>query len=222
MDRSVIKRIPVISTLAIKFYGLYQKVRFPGSKVYWVRRYAQGGISGAGRYREFKAKILNDFVKHHGITTVIEYGCGDGNQLKLGKYPSYIGFDVSKEAINRCKRIFHSDTSKEFKLMREYDAERAELTLSLDVVYHLIEDAVFHSYMDRLFSSSDRFVIIYSTNTNVQPKNRALHVKHRKFTDWVEANAINWALKQRIDSARYFSSRIGKERFRDFFVYEKV
>src|SRR5215207_6091130 len=59
---------------------------FHGSEDYWITRYATGGNSGAGSYNklaEYKAEVLNDFVKRHNVESVIEYGCGDGNQLKL-------------------------------------------------------------------------------------------------------------------------------------------
>lgn len=68
---------------------LYLKVSsitksFKGSNNYWERRYQSGKNSGAGSYSklaDFKANIINSFVLEHNITHVIEFGCGDGNQL---------------------------------------------------------------------------------------------------------------------------------------------
>lgn len=80
-------------------------ITFPGSRTYWDRRYAFGGYSGAGssgRLAAFKAETLNRFVEQHGIGSVVELGCGDGNQLSLGAYPFYLGIDVSREAVRRC------------------------------------------------------------------------------------------------------------------------
>ncbi|MGD9858413.1 MAG: hypothetical protein AB7U20_26025 [Planctomycetaceae bacterium] len=60
--------------------------KFTGSSDYWVRRYRKGRNSGGGSYgrlAEFKAQVLNDLVREHRIQTVIEFGCGDGNQLAL-------------------------------------------------------------------------------------------------------------------------------------------
>ncbi len=65
---------------------------FPGSDKYWEQRYAVGGNSGVGSYGKFanfKAEVINKFVREHKIKSVIEFGCGDGNQLKLANYPSY-------------------------------------------------------------------------------------------------------------------------------------
>jgi len=119
--KKLIKKIPVLYPFAryvkIKYVA---PLSFPGSADYWRQRYKAGGTSGAGSYHKlakFKAEVLNAFVKEHGIRTIIEYGCGDGNQLSLSEYPSYIGFDVSQKAIEICRGIFCNDKTKRFCLM---------------------------------------------------------------------------------------------------------
>ena len=200
---------------------------FPGSGDYWKNRYKAGGTSGAGSYNrlaEFKAEVLNGFVRDQQIQTVIEYGSGDGNQLKLAAYPAYQGFDVSLDAIARCEGLFAGDKTKTFKLAESYAGETAELTLSLDVIYHLIEDTVFEAYMNQLFGSATKFVIIYSSDTDEQVSNLAVHVKHRKFSRWVADNQQGWKLKQHLPN-RYPLVAGGDDSqssFADFFVYEKA
>jgi hypothetical protein len=57
---------------------------FPGSGSFWENRYRTGGTSGSGSYgrlAEFKAEILNEFVRERGVSSIIEFGCGDGAQL---------------------------------------------------------------------------------------------------------------------------------------------
>jgi hypothetical protein len=44
--------------------------------------------------------------------------------------------------------------------------------------------------MRSLFSNADRFVVIYSSN-KVEPID-ALDVRHRRFTDWIEAREPQW------------------------------
>ncbi|MGH7715384.1 MAG: class I SAM-dependent methyltransferase, partial [Vulcanimicrobiaceae bacterium] len=125
---------------------------FPGSASYWEARYRTGGTSGAGSYgplAEFKAAILNEFVRNERVHRVIEIGCGDGAQLALTRYPEYVGVDVSPTAIEQCTARFVHDGNKRFYL---YDAlpndlGRFDLALSLDVIYHLVEDFIFDSYM---------------------------------------------------------------------------
>lgn len=183
--REQIKRIPILGNLARRLYRLLrgrQQESFPGSKQYWEQRYVSGGDSGVGSYDKFahfKAEVINAFVSDNEIETVIELGCGDGNQLSLATYPKYIGFDVSQTAIDRCRQLYASDSSKTFKLMKDLDGETADLSLSLDVIYHLVEDEVFESYMLGLFEASDQHVIIYSSNTENDKGQGDVHVRHR-------------------------------------------
>ena len=219
-------RIPVLRDIAkaVNFAVASLFKPFSGSEDYWKKRYKSGGNSGPGSYHklaEFKAEILNEFVRDRQIKTVIEYGCGDGNQLTLARYPLYVGFDVSPDAILQCKENFSGDKTKTFKLVNEYDGETAQLTLSLDVIYHLIEDDVYYVYMDRLFKSATNFVIIYSSNTDQQERFQLAHVKHRKFSNWIHQNKPHWELIEHIP-AKY--AHVGNEQAgftADFFIYEK-
>lgn len=222
--KSIVRRIPLIGGVAA---CLYRKAgfgpRFPGSEVYWEDRYLSGGNSGDGSYgrlAEFKAGILNPFVRDNHIRSVIEYGVGDGNQLTLADYPSYIGFDVSETAVAHCRKRFAADATKTFLLVTEYDQQVAELTLSLDVVYHLVEDQVFEAYMHRLFDSATRFVIVYSSDSD-QPAT-AQHVRHRKFTDWVRQEKPDWVLRRKIGNRYPSSDDSSGSSFADFYVYERV
>ena len=194
---------------------------FQNSASYWEDRYRTGGTSGAGSYdelAEFKAEIINEFVKSKDIQTVIEHGCGDGNQLTYSNYPSYVGFDVSPEAIAICKRKFAGDSSKAFKINTEYSNETAELSLSLDVIYHLVEDDVYLSYMERLFASARRFVIIYSSNT--EGGETMDHVRHRQFTDYVERNYPEWRLAKVVPNKHLCENEGSSDTIPCFFIYE--
>ncbi len=200
---------------------------FPGSGQYWETRYRSGGNSGAGSYNRlahYKATIINDFVEKNSIRTVIEYGCGDGNQLGLARYPEYLGFDVSSTAVARCRARFENDTTKTFRTADTYAGEIAELILSLDVIYHLIEDEVFDAYMARLFASSSRFVIIYSSNNpDYNAAYAAQHVKHRVFTEWVSRMCPGWKLADNIPNLYPFmDDDPHNTSLAEFFVYKKA
>lgn len=206
------------------------KRAFTSSNDYWERRYKAGGNSGAGSYGRlatFKAQVLNEFVEQNGIESLIEFGCGDGNQLTLAVYPLYAGLDVSPAAIKRCQKQFADDDSKRFAHYQPADfipnqsAARADAAMSLDVIYHLIEDGVFHTHMIHLFDSADRFVVIYSSNKDERPES-APHVRHRCFTTWVETNRPHWRLVRHLPNAFPESTGDGGETsFADFFFFEK-
>ena len=163
------------------------RAEFGGSASYWEERYARGGNSGAGSYgrlAEFKAEVLNDFIHKHQVASVIEFGCGDGSQLAMLRCPDYLGLDVSATAVATCRERFHDDGRKRFALTSEQAGASADMTLSLDVVYHLVEDTVFDDYMRALFASARRFVAVYASNHDAAGP--SVHVRHRKFTDWIE------------------------------------
>jgi hypothetical protein len=199
--------------------------QFSSSKAYWENRYAAGGDSGPGSHRKlarFKADILNAFVISEDIESIIEFGCGDGRQLKLFSFPKYLGLDVSPTAISRCRKLFRLDDSKTFKLSKEYSGEKAELTLSLDVIFHLVEDDIFEEYMRRLFASSNRYVVIYSSDTDENTSEQGPHVKHRKFTEWIENNLINWRLIRHIPNKYPYKGDVKKGSSADFYIYKKL
>jgi|SRR5665647_443195 len=179
--------------------------RFHDSGTYWEQRYAQGGTSGAGSYgaaAQWKARVVNDWVTRYGITSIVDLGCGDGNQLKLAAYPRYLGLDRSASAIVSCIRQFQNDPSKSFL---RYDPEtasdpagwlKADLALSLEVIFHLVEDDIREDYLHRLFASADRFVIICSSNRSVTAQGP--HERHEAFTPWVMKNATGWTLVEQV------------------------
>lgn len=190
------------------------------SEHYWERRYREGGNSGPGSYNHlarFKADVLNDFVAREGIQSVIEFGCGDGNQLALARYPSYTGYDVSPTAIAICRAAFPEDSTKEFHLLSEYDGRQADLALSLDVIFHLVEDDVFVRYMKTLFGSASRFVAIYSSDRDDDTLDR--HVRHRNFSKWVAESRPDWRLAQHIPNRHPYDGDYARTSFADLFIY---
>lgn len=160
-------------------------IRFPGSSRYWELRYRLGGDSGAGSYgaeAAYKTAFLNQCFAAQGIQSVIDFGCGDGNQLRHLVVPSYRGYDVSPAAIARCRSAYEGDSGKEFHTLDSYAGETADAALSLDVLYHLIEPNVFDAYLKRLFAASRRIVVIYAIDHEETRRLRGRHVHHRKFT----------------------------------------
>jgi len=220
-----VKGIPLLGPLARQLSLAYRKRRFKGSSDYWIERYKKGGNSGEGSYNKFavfKAEVINAFVEKNVVNYVIEFGCGDGNQLKYMKYPMYTGVDISPEAVTLCRKAFSGDSAKRFMLLEDYDGATAELSLSLDVIYHLVEDEVFSAYMELLFSASSKYVIIYSSNQDSQDDNQIPYVRHRLFTEWIEENKPDWKLINHIHN-RYSRSEFGEDGSQaDFFIYQKV
>ncbi len=229
--KNVLKKIIVGSpaeTMARKLYAVATNYNFESSENYWENRYKNNGNSGAGSYGRlalFKAGIINKYVEDNDIHTVIEYGSGDGHQLTLAKYPEYLGFDVAQTAIDLCRKNFAENSSRTFAHYNDYNSEKADLTLSLDVIYHLVEKNVYENYMARLFDSSKGHVIIYSSNSSDKEAFKghgSEHVLHRCFTDWVVENRPNWTLVEKIQNPYpYSKDDHDNTSLADFFIFRK-
>lgn len=207
-----------------------QKKKFKGSAAYWEERYKAEGNSGSGSYdhlAKFKAEVLNDFVAKHAVNTVLEFGCGDGNQLTLAKYPNYIGLDVSATAIQRCEKLFKGDKTKSFLLYNSmacvdnHGIFKADLTMSLDVLYHLVEKEVFEKYIIDLFNASSKYVIIYASDYDQKEEPVHQHENRRGFTAFVTKTFPQFKLKEVIKN-KYPKTENGLVgSLSDFFIYEK-
>ena len=224
--KDTVRSIPFLGDFASKIYqGTKRSKQFTTSSEYWKNRYQSGGNSGAGSYDQlakFKADVINDFVDKKSIDTIIEFGSGDGNQLGYFNFKNYIGFDVSVAAIERCKTLFASDSNKRFEVIDLYKDEKAEAVMSLDVIYHLIEDSVYESYMNRLFTASNKYVIIYSSDDETfNEGSTAPHVKHRKFTSWVDHNFPEFKLIEKIPNEFPFNGDFNTSSQADFFIYKR-
>ncbi len=190
------------------------------SKTYWINRYNQGGNSGAGsfgRLAKFKADIINEFVRRNNIVKVFEMGCGDGNQLALYDFKEYVGHDVSHTCLDKCDDLHTNDKTKYFS---DSVVWSAELTLSIDVIYHLLENDVYEKYMSDLFNASEKWVIIYSTNSPFI-KNKAEHVRHRWFTEWVKNNRKDFHLVDVIKNKYPYRGNVQTGSSCDFYIYKK-
>jgi hypothetical protein len=199
--------------------------KFDNSADYWENRYRSGGNSGAGSYNRlaaFKAEVLNDFVASNSIGDVIEFGVGDGAQLRLANYPSYIGVDVSETVVKATRARFSADQSVEILHTSEVPAQyRADLALSLDVIYHLVEDETFDGYMRQLFAAASKHVIVYASDFDSDWPNP--HVRHRKFTRWVESNQPDFALTKTIENRYPYSGKDpDNTSFANFYIFSKL
>jgi SAM-dependent methyltransferase len=227
--RRTISAVPIIGGGAKAIYYMLaptaQRELFRSSPEYWEMRYAQGGNSGAGSYGRLsrhKAEVINGFVDQHDVASVIEFGCGDGAQLQLANYRKYTGVDVSWRALELCRTKFRTDKTKRFVHMSAARnvPEHAELALSLDVIYHLVEEDIFADYMSRLFGSAERYVCIYSSNLDAPGP--APHVRHRCFTDWIRRCAPKWTLISHIPNRYPYDPIESMETsWSDFYFYAR-
>lgn len=229
--KKTIYKNKALSKTLIPAYLAVKRVRNFSSQNYWENRYKSGGNSGAGSYgrlADFKAEVLNDFVKKHKIKTVLELGSGDGNQLGLFKFPHYIGFDVSRTSIANCIDLYGKELDKSFFLYEptcfndKNDIFSVDMAMSLDVIYHLVEDEVFEKYMRDMFEMAQQYVVIYSSDLEDAALSRAQHVRHRQFTKWISKNLKGWKLEVQVDNKYSHKANLIDESPANFYFYKKV
>lgn len=195
------------------------------STKYWEKRYASGGNSGKGSYNHlasFKSNVINEILKEYDIQSIVDYGVGDGNQCSYinSTGRDYYGIDISKTAIDICRN--KNLTDKQFMLVSEFKEMNitCDISISCDVIYHLIEDTVYEQYMNDLFSFSNRFVLIYAKDADLY---HCEHVKFRNFSKFIKNNT-NATLLRHVPNL-YPQSNIGMNNDNtspsDFYLWEK-
>lgn len=192
---------------------------------YWEERYQQRGTSGAGSYgtlAEFKAEIVNSFIIKHNIESLADFGFGDGNQAGMLKVKHYAGFEVSEKAIALCTEKFKGRKEYTFQHVNQLEGRKFDLCISMDVIFHLVEEPIFELYMHRLFNASQQWVIIYSSNGDKLPANHSAHMLDRIFTAWIEKQVPGFELVEKIENRYpYNPAQPTTTSISDFYIYKK-
>lgn len=177
---------------------------------YWERRYRQGRTSGAGSEGEqaaVKAAHVRGVIDRKQVRSIIDWGAGDGTVLDLIRpQVPYLGLDVSHLIVHRLRQQF---PSLSFTLAQNYSGQRADLALSLDVIFHQVNDLDYEVYLHRLFGSAERLVLAHTTDHDVGRTSR--HVRWRNWTRDVAAWFGQWRLIEQPGDP----TRLG------FYLYEK-
>jgi cyclopropane fatty-acyl-phospholipid synthase-like methyltransferase len=195
----MVRNSSLLSGLKRHYTSRCATVRYQNSQQYWQERYAVGGDSGEGSYgplARYKADFINNFCKEMKCESVIEFGCGDGNQLSLLKMDRYTGVDISEKCINECRRKLGT-RGYEFHVLGDYRKlethERFDMAMSLDVIYHLVEDDVYLQYLDELLNATRQHALIYASNFEHYDESLP-HVKHRDFVKDIAQIYPQWEL----------------------------
>jgi hypothetical protein len=113
----------------------------------------------------------------------------------------YLGWDPAAAALVGAWARFPTRTFTGTLPVAFWDA-----TLSLDVLFHLVDDAAFAAYLELLFGRARRVALVYGTDE--ERAGSAPHVRHRR---WTEAIPAGW----RVES-------LERTRFKSFWVLVRV
>jgi hypothetical protein len=193
---SPILKMDILVRQAIRELSLGYTKRFENSNQYWKNVYKWGGNSGKGSRGDLaaeKADFVNAFCRAHDIDTVVEFGSGDGVCASMIEVERYIGFDISDTALkfarSRCQnqdthRLFNYDKWTLEQIRSKVSENKLSdniLNLSMDVMYHLVEDKVLNQYIDCLCKTPSKYVAVFSTDPGVDGS-AARHVRQRAYS----------------------------------------
>lgn len=186
---------------------------------YWRNR-THSGAGSTGALALFKADTVNRILAENDIRSVIEFGSGNGEQIALIDYPVYHGYDVNDTALRLCRERFADKNHWSFLPLHKYRGRQADMSVSLDVIFHLVNDYAYEQHMRYLFRAARKLVVVYSSNTNDSPTRDVPHIRHRRFTDWVEENT-DWELSGHIKNPYPWSQTNRNGSFCDFWIFGK-
>ena len=171
------KRIPIAAGLAAVLLSGYfaitavnqQLLTNTFNRIYaegtWGRDVAGKGTSGTGSTleitREYRA-YLEDFIKTHKITSVVDAGCGDwtfSSAIDWGG-ASYLGVDIASDVIATV-RARHEKGNITFQVGDiTDDLPAADLLISKDVLQHLSNTLVHDFIRNNLRTGKYKWVIL--------------------------------------------------------------
>lgn len=113
----------------------------------WGRDAAGRGVSGSGSTlditQEYRSYV-EEFIKKHGVTSVVDAGCGDWNFSSAIDWggASYLGVDIASDVIDAVRRK-HETAKIRFQVGDVTDElPAADLLISKDVLQHLSNELV--------------------------------------------------------------------------------
>jgi SAM-dependent methyltransferase len=174
----------------------------PGSVAYWDQRWVLGPPCPGSRGDEAAAKAawLSTLVRGSGARSLVDLGCGDGTVGALVDVESYVGVDVSHVAL---AQAMARRPDRSYLLVPPGTGAAqvtvvADIAASMDVVFHLLDDAEYRTWMARLFGSARRLVAVYGTDYDSFPEG---HMRHRHLTRDVAAASFtrDWTLVHGLD-----------------------
>lgn len=131
---------------------------------YWDAHYQAGGTSGLGSRGDFalmKRDLINAAITDHGITSILDLGCGDGYVANLIDHADYLGFDPSPTAVALARK---AAPQHRFEVYPDRISPR-DAHLSQDVIRHLMTDEDLDRHLADLFSAQS-VVMVWSSDVD--------------------------------------------------------
>lgn len=185
MKKPVLSAAGLAAALAISYFAIVTVDRQPSLTDTFNRIYAEGswgkdgtgrGTSGSGSTlevtREYRA-YLENFLKTHAITSVVDAGCGDWSFSSAVDWgdASYLGVDIASDVIEAVRKK-HEKGRIRFQVgdITE-DLPAADLLISKDVLQHLSNQLVHKFIKNNLRKGKYKWAIL-TNDRGSPPHNR--------------------------------------------------
>eukprot|EP00933_Yihiella_yeosuensis_P034964 TRINITY_DN2845_c0_g1_i4.p1 TRINITY_DN2845_c0_g1~~TRINITY_DN2845_c0_g1_i4.p1 ORF type:complete len:204 (-),score=30.12 TRINITY_DN2845_c0_g1_i4:109-720(-) len=189
-------------------------------------------------------RLIRELGEEQGVSmrSMLDLGVGDGCQFRmllpeLPMIQEYVGLDVSKTIVSILQDSLTSGDllrgnswqrpggfSASFYHYDGYDVPaelfglRFDIVLSLQVVMHILADALFDAYMRLLFSFAGSYIIIHGDNEESPQEN---HVRGWRFTTWIEKEAPEWDLIDRVPFEQFCPTEVHDRKGDSLWVYAR-
>eukprot|EP00928_Gymnodinium_smaydae_P084310 TRINITY_DN6757_c1_g1_i1.p1 TRINITY_DN6757_c1_g1~~TRINITY_DN6757_c1_g1_i1.p1 ORF type:complete len:326 (+),score=60.79 TRINITY_DN6757_c1_g1_i1:70-1047(+) len=232
-----------VSTREIRTTQDYWELRY---KIGGSSRGLVGDSDTAYTFYEYRTEVLRQLFESGSlggsVASVLDMGVGDGLQAGMllsntKSVKKYVGIDLSHRMVRELRRSFEDNLKKNgfwrpdlevafygydgYTLPAELGQHQFDIALSLQVIMHLLEDALFDSYMTKLFdpAASWRHVIIQADNVQTAQYN---HIRGWRFTDWIAEHAPMWVLRERYVFEEFLPREIANRPGDALWIYSRV
>ena len=184
------KRIPVAAGLAAALVFCYFAINAVNQQLLtntfnhiyaegiWGRDDTGKGTSGSGSTleitREYRAYV-EDFMKKHAVTSVVDAGCGDWSFSRAMDWgdASYLGVDVASDIVEADRKKYESDKVRFQVGDITEELPAADLLISKDVLQHLSNGLVQKFIENNLRKGKYKWAILTNDrgrgNPDIQP-----------------------------------------------------
>jgi SAM-dependent methyltransferase len=151
-------------TLVQKIADRFHRLIFD-NRDFWNQRYTTdpqkgSGPGSRGENLTLKRKVIDSVITEHGISSVLDIGCGDIAILDSLEIRNYVGIDISDIVVrqNKARRPEWDFVCED--LAGAFQPPSAELVLCLDVLIHQKARKDYIGILSKALNSSTRIALI--------------------------------------------------------------
>lgn len=158
------------------------KRRLYDNRSHWNERYATNielgsGHGSRGEIREYKRDLIAKAMQDHGLTSVIDLGCGDIEIIRELDIPRYRGIDLSDVVVERNRTLRPDWTFEAGDITTANTSGTWDMTLCLDVLIHQNRRKAYSGIIETIGRIGSNVVLVSGYETAPSGWNVFFHEK---------------------------------------------